>query len=74
MVELNHHDEGVVCIPNIGLKERRKRFNFGLILLIVGVIIGIVLILIDWSWWTRFALFLPFFAGFSGIIQAREKT
>ena len=76
MIKLDEkqYEENAVCIPNIGRKEQRKRFTVGLVSLVIGMLIGAFLIFNDWAWWTRFALFLPFFAGFSGIFQAREKT
>ena len=74
MVEPNQYEENTICIPNIGSKERRKRFIAGSVSLVVGVPIWVLLIFIAWPWWTRLVLFLPFVAGFSGIFQAREKT
>jgi hypothetical protein len=67
-------DEGEVRIANIGVKNQQMRRNFGLIALAIGIIIGLGLLLVDVPAWTRLGLFLPFYAGFIGIFQAKEKT
>jgi hypothetical protein len=66
--------EEVVCIPNIGPKERRKRLTGGIVALVVGGVLALVLILSGQVVWTRLLLFLPFYGGFVGVFQAREKT
>ena len=66
--------EEVVCIPNIGPKERRKRLTGGIVALVVGGVLALVLILSGQVVWTRLLLFLPFYGGFIGVFQAREKT
>ena len=65
---------GEVCIPNISIKERRKRLMSGLIMLVAGLVVLIVLLAAGISVWWRLVL-LPFFAGgASGFFQWRDKT
>ena len=66
--------EGEICIPNIGVKNRQLRRNFGIVLLAVGAVIGVVMLLFGVTWWWRLLLIIPFYMGMSGIFQAREKT
>ena len=66
--------EGEICTPNIGVKNRQLRRNFGIVLLGVGAVIGVVMLLFSVTWWWRLLLFIPFYMGMSGIFQAREKT
>ena len=66
--------EGEICIPNIGVKNRQRRRNFGIVLLGVGAVIGVVMLLFSVTWWWRILLIIPFYMGMSGIFQAREKT
>jgi len=66
--------EGEICIPNIGMKNRQQRRNFGILLLAVGAVIGVVMLLFSVPWWWRLLLFFPLYMGMSGIFQAREKT
>lgn len=66
--------EGDVCIPNIGPQERRKRLRFGVIAVAVGVALAIVLTLTGVNRLFRLGLFLPFWVGALGYLQAREKT
>ena len=63
-----------VCIPNIGPLERRKRQRFGVVLFVVGAVLAVFLVGIDVSRLWRLLLFLPFWAGSTGILQAWEKT
>ena len=67
-------NEGEVCIANIGVKNQKMRRDFGLITLAIGVMIGVGLLLIDVPALMRLGLFLPFYMGFIGIFQAKEKT
>jgi hypothetical protein len=66
--------EGAVCLPNIGPSERRKRRNFGLIMLVVGLALAGVLVGLSLPPFSRLLLYPIFFAAGSGIFQAREKT
>lgn len=63
-----------VCIANIGPRERRKRMTYGVTLLVTGGIAAAFLVgfQVDRLW--RLLLFLPFWAGAVGVLQAREKT
>lgn len=66
--------EGEICTPNIGVKNRQLRRNFGIVMLAVGAVIGVILLLYGVAWWWRLLLVIPFNMGMSGIFQAREKT
>jgi hypothetical protein len=67
-------ETGDVCIPNISVKERRKRLLSGLVILVPGLVILIILLATGISPWWRLGL-LPFFAGAaSGFFQWRDKT
>ncbi len=65
---------GEICIPNISLRERRKRLAGGVLSLIIALAFLAVLMAIGASPWRRLALF-PLFAGAtSGFFQWRDKT
>ncbi len=65
---------GEVCIPNISVRERRKRLASGVIIFIITLAILAVLMAIGASRWWRLAL-LPLLAGAaSGFFQWRAKT
>ncbi|MBI3307342.1 MAG: hypothetical protein HYZ84_06040 [Candidatus Omnitrophica bacterium] len=59
---------------NIGPAQRRRRVRMGTISLIFSVAAGIYLVSQGFSRPFRFGLFVPFFFGMFGLIQAREKT
>ena len=63
-----------IRIANIGTNERRKRRNFGLVSMAVGIVLAAVLLLTGAPWWTRIVLFFPFAGGWSGILQAKDST
>lgn len=67
-------NEGVRCIPNIGVKNRQMRRNFGLVMAGIGVIAGLIMLVAGSDFWVRVWLFLPFYLGAIGVFQAREKT
>lgn len=67
-------ETAAVCIANIGPRERRRRMRFGVLLLVVGAGLAALLVGIDAHRFWRLALFLPFWAGAVGVLQAREKT
>lgn len=67
-------DSAAVCIANIGPRERRKRMTFGLTLLVAGGVVAVLLIGFQADRLWRLLLFLPFWAGAVGVLQAREKT
>ena len=72
----DHIDDtvGMVCIANIGPKERRRRLRFGVITLAVTAVIATVLVVSDLPAFWRLLLFLPLASGASGFFQWREKT
>ena len=59
---------------NIGVGECRKRLNFGLVALAVGIVIAVVFIFTGVDGWWRVGLFLPFWLGALGFFQSMEKT
>ena len=59
---------------NLGPREQRKRFVFGLVMLVVGLAVSAVLISTDASPWWRLLVFIPFALAGHGLLQAREKT
>lgn len=65
---------GEVCIPNISLKERRKRLLSGVVMLVFGAAVLAGLLAAGVSPWWRLLLF-PVFAGAgTGYFQWRDKT
>jgi hypothetical protein len=63
-----------VCIPNIGRRERRKRMVFGLVVLGAGAAALALLLVAGVQPLWRLPLFLVFWLGLLGVLQAREKT
>jgi hypothetical protein len=63
-----------VCQINIGPKQRRKRLNFGLVMLAFGGAGTALSVFPGFSRWLRLALFVPFALAGYGIFQAKEKT
>jgi hypothetical protein len=59
---------------NIGVRERRKRLTFGIVVLSVGVIIAVLLVVVRAPLVWRLPLFLLFYVGALGFFQARDKT
>jgi uncharacterized membrane protein len=66
--------EGSVCIPNIGPRQRRQRIIGGVLGLVVAFAIAALLLSFGVARPFRLAVFLPLFAGTTGLFQAREKT
>src|SRR5512135_2501770 len=67
-------ESGKVCVPNISLRERRKRLAGGVIAFMITLAVLAVLIASGTSHWWRLALF-PLWAGAaSGFFQWRDKT
>lgn len=65
---------GEVCIPNISMRERRKRLTGGVIMFAISLAVLAALMVGGASRWWRLALF-PLFAGAaSGFFQWRDKT
>ncbi len=65
---------GEVCVPNISVRERRKRLASGAIMLIIALAVLAVLMAISASQWWRLVLFLPFAGAASCFFQWRDKT
>jgi hypothetical protein len=61
-------------VPNIGHEGVRKRRNLGIAMLLVGAAGLAVLILADVALAWRLVLIPFWLLGFSGLLQAREKT
>ena len=59
---------------NLGPRERRKRFAFGLVMLVVGVTLTSVLLSTGADRWWRLLVFVPFALAGHGLFQARDKT
>lgn len=60
------------CIENIGPLERRKRLLAGVAALVLGAALA-WLPPGDALWW-RLTLFVPFWGGALGILQALDRT
>jgi hypothetical protein len=59
---------------NIGPNECRKRLTGGAVVFAVGAAVAAMLILAQFNRWWRLAVFIPFYMGALGIVQAKEKT
>lgn len=66
--------DGTVCLANIGPRQQRMRFRFGMAMFGLGVIVAALLIFMGVNPLWRFGLFLPFYIGGIGYFQARDKT
>jgi hypothetical protein len=66
--------EGDVCIPNIGVRERRKRLTFGLVASGVSAALAGMLVVRGAGRPWRLTLVLPFWVAALGVFQARAKT
>ena len=67
------NDTHVVC-QNLGPKETRKRRLLGYLAINVGLILAIIFIWQDVSDYLRMLVYIPFFVGYLGILQAIQKT
>ncbi len=67
------NDTHVVC-QNLGPKEIRKRRLLGYLAINIGLILAIIFIWQDVSDYLRMLVFIPFFVGYLGILQAIQKT
>lgn len=65
---------GEVCIANIGPAERRKRLNFGILSLVVGVVLLAAMMLLGLGRWWRLLLFFCFAGAATGYYQWHDKT
>lgn len=66
--------EGAACIANIGLAQRRRRFWPGVISIGLGVGHGIAVSVLSLTPILLVPAAVLLFAGFTGVVQAREKT
>lgn len=65
---------GPVCIPNIGVAQRRRRFWPGVVSLLLGLGHGVAVAALGLTAWLLAPAAVLLFTGFTGILQAREKT
>ena len=59
---------------NLGPRETRKRLIFGIVFLATGLLGGLALRFLELSPWWRLFLFLPFWLGLLGLLEARTCT
>jgi len=62
------------CIPNISLRERRKRLAAGVIQFVISLVVLAALIATGTDRWWRLTLLLFFWGAASGFFQWRDKT
>lgn len=65
---------GVQCVPNISLRERRKRLAFGGVAFAVGLVVLALLMAIDAGRWWRLVLFPLFWGAAVGFFQWQDET
>src|SRR5262249_2212695 len=53
---------------------RRARLVSGIVTMAIGIAMGAALIAAGARWWWRVIVFIPFWAGALGLLQAREST
>jgi hypothetical protein len=66
--------DGAVCVINIGPLQRRRRRNAGVVALAAGVALELAAAALALPAGLSLVSALLFFAGFSGVFQARAKT
>jgi hypothetical protein len=67
-------DMSNTCIPNIGPRERRRRFVVGVVMFAIALVLTIGLMAAGAPRpWRLFVLF-PAWVGSIGVCQAKEKT
>jgi hypothetical protein len=59
---------------NLGPRESARRRRIGWYSLAAGIAVAAALVLGGFPWWTRLAVFFPFWAAALGLLQAREKV
>ncbi len=74
MVNVLDQPTGEVCYENIGPKERARRAQGGYVMVGAALVLAAILVGLGAPWWSRLIVFLPFWAGISGWLQARERT
>jgi hypothetical protein len=62
------------CTFNLGPRETRKRLVFGIVFLVIGLVASWVFPLLDLNAAVRLVLFVPFWFGFLGLLEARTRT
>ena len=67
-------EAGAVCIPNIGPAQRRYRLRFGRRLLLVALASWAALVALHVPWPWHLGLWPILAAGFTSMLQSREKT
>lgn len=67
-------DAATACVANIGLRGRRRRMGFGIVILALGGLAAVALLQGHTPWFWRIALFLPFWVGALGVFQAVGQT
>jgi len=72
-MHMNQNSQTAMCI-NIGWRERCKRFVLGVGMCALGIGLAVVLINVDAPRWWRLALFIPFWVGMLGLVQAFKST
>jgi fatty acid desaturase len=65
---------GEVCLPNINLRERRRRLAVGIGQFFVCLVVLALLIASGLDRWWRLALFPMFTGAAVGFFQWRDKT
>jgi hypothetical protein len=66
--------EPLVCIANIGPKQRRQRLVFGVSAFAVSLVTLALMAIFRLDMWWRLLLFVPFQLAASGYYQARDHT
>ena len=64
----------MACIPNISLRERRRRLAGGIVSFVVSLAILAALVARGANRWWRLPLFLLFWGAAVGFFQWRDKT
>jgi hypothetical protein len=64
----------ISACQNLGVREAARRNFLGLAGFFLGIILAIVLIGINASILVRLLVFIPFFLGYLGLLQAHHKT
>lgn len=65
--------EGPVCV-NIGRQGINQRRMLGVWMLFIGIVLAGILLATQQPWLVRAVVFVPFFFGFLGILQASWRT
>ena len=65
---------GEVCIANIGPRQRRARFVFGVVMGLAAVAYLSAAVMLGWPKVARLGVFLPAWLSALGFAQHREKT